>query len=196
MKLSILILTHNRPLLFERCLKSVLHNMPCGVELLINNDSNDIVEYKHDHIHYFYEQSENISELYKFIFDKSSAEYVYFLEDDDYLEEYFWGLLKTLTHDLYYMNFKPVEDAIIPIHKFEIEKKNDLFQLSQILFKKKLCTEFPDGNHLDNDWKMFQNILSNTDDIKLIKVPMFVQTTDGKDNISFKEFNNDKRFDS
>ena len=45
MKLSILILTHNRPKLFKRCIKSVIKNLPdFDIEILVNNDSNDIEE--------------------------------------------------------------------------------------------------------------------------------------------------------
>lgn len=42
MKLSILILTHKRPELFQRCLESALHMLPENVEIIVNNDSNDI----------------------------------------------------------------------------------------------------------------------------------------------------------
>lgn len=192
---SILILTHNRPKLFERCLKSILNNIPDTVEVIVNNDSNDISEIKHKQVKYFYKKSNNLSDLYKMLFDYATQEYVYFLEDDDYLIPNFWNIINNLNKDLYYMNFIPSNvSKTVPILKFKMETENNMFQLSQILFKKKCCSNFPEGNYLDNDWKLFQNVLSNCNTIKLIRVPMFVQTTDGKDNISFKEYNNDKRF--
>ena len=50
-KLSILILTHNRPLLFERCINSVLRNLPnYEIEILVNNDTNDIKEIYSDKV--------------------------------------------------------------------------------------------------------------------------------------------------
>ena len=55
MKLSILILTHNRPLLFERCINSVLNNLPnYDIEILVNNDSNDITEIHNDKVNIYY----------------------------------------------------------------------------------------------------------------------------------------------
>ena len=79
---------------------------------------------------------------------------------------------------------------------FEIENINKHFQLSQLLFKKRLISidEFPNDNHLDNDWKVFQLIRDKTSNITIINQKMFIQTTDGKDNISFPEFNKDIRW--
>jgi glycosyltransferase involved in cell wall biosynthesis len=55
MKLSILILTHNRPILFKRCINSVLNNLPnFDIEILVNNDSKDITEIYHDNVNIFY----------------------------------------------------------------------------------------------------------------------------------------------
>ena len=194
--LSILILTHNRPKLFKRCLNSVLNNLPKYVEIIVNNDSNDIIEIDHLQVTYHYYKSNNLSNVYKFLLDKSNNDMIMYLEDDDYLVKTFW---KNFTRyfrkdiDLYYMNYIPVANSDLKIGKeFKIEKENNLFQLSQIIFNKNNVSSFPDDNNIYNDWKLFQQVKTNK--IQLIKVPMFVQTTDGHDNISFKEFNNDKRF--
>lgn len=200
MNISVLILTHNRPKLFKRCLYSVLNNIPKNVDILVNNDSNDIEEIVHPQIKYFYKKSENLSTLYKYLFNKTLSEYVYFLEDDDYIIDNFWDILSNISsnvkYDLYYMNFRRDIDTILSKNmlQFKQEKENNKFQLSQILFKKDKCSDFPDGNYLDNDWKLYQNVLKNSKTTKIIKIPMFIQTTDGKDNISFKEFNSDQRF--
>jgi len=198
MKISILILTHNRPKLFKRCLNSILINLPSNIEILVNNDSNDIEYFNHNQIKYYKYQDKNLSNIYNFLFDKAKGEYIYFLEDDDYVNNNFWNIIQdkiVLNKDIYYMNFVPINKKQLQLGScFQIEKENNMFQLSQILFKKELVKEFPTGNRLDNDWILFQEILKYSKEIEKINIPMFIQTCDGKDNISFKEFNNDKRF--
>ena len=94
MKLSILILTHNRPKLFTRCITSVLNILPeYKVEILVNNDTNDIQEVYDNkvNIRYFYEQKNDLSDIYKFLYNTAKGEFIYFLEDDDYLKPNFFN---------------------------------------------------------------------------------------------------------
>jgi glycosyltransferase involved in cell wall biosynthesis len=199
MKISVLLLTHNRPLLFKRCIDSLLHNLPDSIEILVNNDSSDIVPVIHPQVSYFYFSDDSLSSVYKFLFDKASNEYIFFLEDDDFLVPDFWSnLSSSFDHsDLFYMNFitEKISDQVFPF-QFKIESENNLFQLSQLIFKKNTVSSFPSIDHLHNDWFLFQNILSNISfsNIKLISIPMFAQTVDGKDNISFKQYCSDIRF--
>jgi len=192
MKLSILILTHNRPELFKRCFKSAMNDY--NFEILVNNDNQDIEEIQGGK--YFYEKSDNLADLYKFLFNKAKGEYVIFLEDDDYFTDDFFHLLD-FEYDVNYFNYmsydirKTVKRAQ---QKFEIESKNINFQLSQIMFKKSLVSEFPTNNDLDNDWNLFQHIKTKTNSIKIVKDYAFIQTTDGKDNISFEKYNKDRRW--
>ena len=202
-KLSFLILTHNRPKLFNRCLNSILQfSFPFNIEILINNDSNDIYEIYSDKIsiRYFKNSDYNLGNLYKFLFDQASGEYIYFLEDDDYLSKNFLKYLENdlslSEHDLFYMNYKKVNNRknFLP---FYMETKNIDFQLSQILFKKQLLSHFPVvllNNQLDNDWKLFQILLKKSKLTKIVPNFMFIQTCDGKDNISFPQLNKDERW--
>ena len=92
MKISFLILTHNRPHLFLRCINSILQfKFSYPVEILVNNDSNDISEINIPdyNIKYFYYNNPNIGYIYKLLFDQSTGEYIFFLEDDDYLSDIF-----------------------------------------------------------------------------------------------------------
>ena len=183
MNLSILILTHNRPKLFTRCLLSVLKDIPKNVEVLVNNDSNDIVEIEHPQVKYFYYKNTDLSEVYKHLFNLSTNDYIYYLEDDDILLKLFYKYIN-LDYDINYMNYTPATICDFK-KKFKMETTNDIFQLSQIVFKKTLLTEFPTGNYRDNDWHLFQTVLKNSKSNKLIKQRLFRQTTDGNDNISF-----------
>jgi hypothetical protein len=65
--------------------------------------------------------------------------------------------------------------------------------ISQIIFKKSLLpiNTFPTGNNIHNDWILFNKLNGS---IKCNKKMLWVQTTDGSDNISFEEFNKDVRF--
>jgi len=181
--ISILILTHNRPELFKRCIYSVINILPPGAEILVNNDSNDITEIKHEQIKYFYYKNNDLSNVYKMLFNKSSKSNVFFLEDDDILNEHFFEYIN-LDYDINYINYVPANFCDFKLD-FRVETENDLFQLSQIIFKKKLVTKFPEGNYKDNDWYLFQNVLSNASSINVIKKRLFRQTMDGNDNISF-----------
>ena len=88
--LSILILTHNRPKLFERSLNSILSYLTPKIEVIVNNDSSDIKEIENTNVNYYYEKFNNISSVYEFLFLKSKGKYIYFLEDDDYLRKQFF----------------------------------------------------------------------------------------------------------
>lgn len=193
MRTSILILTHNRPTLFARCLNSILHDIPSNVEILVNNDSKDITEIKHSKVKYFYEQHDDLSETYKFLFDKSKGEYIYFLEDDDYVVSTFWEIIRG-TYNNTIFRYIP-ENDFDKYYNFFKEDSNfqEHFQLGQMYFKKDCIKNFPTGNFLDNDFKLYNEISYNSV-FNFSKRAIFVQTTDGKDNISFLEFNDDMRF--
>jgi len=189
LKLSILILTHNRPELFKRCIESVLVGKPDNVEILVNNDSDDIVEIPG--ATYYYNKAHDISELYESLFDKAIGEFIWFLEDDDYAVKNLYDLI--LVNDNTLFKYIPFTG---PLDYFRFWKSNTFdynFQLSQMVFKKSLLTEFPTSNNLQNDLEIFYQV-NNKEPFKTINTPIFYQTTDGKDNISFYQFNKDERF--
>ena len=68
------------------------------------------------------------------------------------------------------------------------------FQLGQILFKKNKLKKFPEGNNIHNDVELFKQLANAGCSFKYIDKQTWVQTTDGKDNISFPNFNKDERF--
>ena len=85
---NFLILTHNRPLLFRRAINSVLSTAAHhDVEILVNNDTTDITEIYDPQINirYFYHQSCDLADLYKLLYDEATGDYIYHLEDDDYI---------------------------------------------------------------------------------------------------------------
>ena len=68
MKLTICILSHNRPVLFNRAIESVLSApRDFDIEILVNNDTQDITEVQSSsvEISYTYLKSEDLSELYE-----------------------------------------------------------------------------------------------------------------------------------
>lgn len=218
MNLSILILTHNRPELFKRCIESVLtcDFSDIDVEIIVNNDSNDINEIFHPdyNIEYSYYSSECLSDLYQVLFNRAKNDYVYFLEDDDYILKDFPKYID-FKHDIYFMEYISV--PLIESHGITSQLKmtrqhNHLvrtttnssifyrvfesryFQLGQILFKRSLIDKLPTGNNIDNDLKLFKSLTGNTTTIRYIPHPTWTQTVDGRDNISFIEYNKDERF--
>jgi len=217
MKLSILILTHNRPLLFERCINSVLNNLPnYDIEILVNNDSNDITEIHNDkvNIYYYYEKNKKLTDTYKFLYEKSKGEYIFYLQDDDYIKSNFFKFLN-FNYDINFLNYLSKDILTYKrnlasyykrfFNKFKsLSKINNLseflniyeprdFQFSQIVFKKNGIKYWPTEDNIFNDYKIFKSLELET--IFYISKPLWVQTTDGKDNISFRIFNKDKRFE-
>jgi len=216
MKLSVLILTHNRPKLFTRAIMSVLNNLPeYNIEIIVNNDTHDIDEIYSDvvSIQYYYHQHDDLSSIYKNLFYAATGEYIFYLEDDDYIRPNFFTNLD-LADDLIFMEYisEPLISKVGAYCSYKIISKNrehakyrdidmfiDLFddeefQLSQICFRKNLVDTFPSGNNLNNDYELFKHIAKNCKNFKYINEQMWVQTTDGNDNISFPALNNQTKF--
>jgi glycosyltransferase involved in cell wall biosynthesis len=198
MKLSILILTHNRPQLFKRCLDSVLAQIHPDVEVLVNNDSNDIEEVEHPQVQYFYHKGNNLSDVYKFLLDKAQGEYVYYLEDDDYLREDFLSV--ELDADLivgnYYPTYNPKEFVeMMSVYKddwhvpadFAEDLNTTHLQLSQHIFKRShiIDFDFPNDSNIHNDIKLAIHAIWKAQSIRTTSKIFYFQTIDGGDNISF-----------
>jgi len=216
MKLSILILTHNRPILFKRCINSVLNNLPnFDIEILVNNDSRDITEIYNNkvNIFYHYKKRKKLTDIYKFLYEQSKGEYIFYLEDDDYIKSNFFKFLN-FKYDINFLNYisKDIltyKKNIKLFYKRFFTKNKHLskiynlsefidkfeprdFQLSQIVFKRNGIKYWPTEDDIFNDYKIFKSLELET--IFYISKPLWVQTTDGKDNISFNVHNKDKRF--
>lgn len=199
MTLTILILTHKRPNLFQRCLESALKNIPNNVEIIVNNDSNDIHEIKHPQVKYFYENPEHLSDKYKFVLDKAQGDYIYYLEDDDYLNANFYDSAFEFigTHDFIAGNYFPMWNngwviRCVTSQMTGINLEGDELQLGQFIMKKSLVEswQFPKNSHIHNDKLLVKHAYAHaTNPININKI-LFFQTTDGKDNISFPESTN------
>jgi glycosyltransferase involved in cell wall biosynthesis len=202
MKLSILIPTHKRPELFKRCLKSarlLLDNN--DVEIIVNNDSNDIIpEYYHPNITYYFNKFDNLSKVYQFLLSKASGEYVYYLEDDDYLVKNFDV---PLVADIIAGNYCPTYDTVDKLTFMRLfndklmspeEFTESIYatlehlQLSQFIFKRDTIKNFvfPMDNNVHNDINLVMYATSNAKQILTLNKVFFYQTVDGGDNISFE----------
>lgn len=197
--ISILILTHNRPHLFERCLKSVLDQAPTDVEIIVNNDSNDILEITDTRVQYFYNKFENLSMVYKFLLSQATKDYVYFLEDDDYLTPNFFN--QTIDSDLVVGNYFPIfnsghlhyshvyDNNVLSPADFLLQLNHEALQLGQHIFKRSSITnfEFPMDSNIHNDIKLVIHAATHAQQIRTTRKIFYCQTADGKDNISFPD---------
>jgi glycosyltransferase involved in cell wall biosynthesis len=216
MKLSILILTHNRPILFKRCIDSVLNTLPdYSIEILVNNDTKDIQEIHTEdtNVQYSYYQSYDLSKTYENLFNRARGEYIYFLEDDDYIKPDFFSALD-FNYDVNYLEYisQPLIEELGPAQQLKRMTLNRClshvsnlmefldcyddrdFQLGQIMFKRCLVSQFPEGNNINNDLELFRSLIRSKATIKYILGQRWIQTTSGGDNISFDNLNRDDRF--
>lgn len=202
MRLSILILTHCRPELFKRCLASVLANLPNDVEVIVNNDSRDIIEVEHPRVHYWYQTYDTISEIYEFLLAEAKGTYVYYLEDDDYINPGFMDVV--LDADLICGNYMPTytpnnildyaaryTNAIMDTKTFVDIISVWHLQLSQHIFKRDTIADFDftKDNNVHNDIRLVLHAAHNSSTIKTLSKVLYSQTIDGKDNISFEGSN-------
>jgi glycosyltransferase involved in cell wall biosynthesis len=198
MMLSILILTHKRPRLFTRCLESVLAQIEPNVEILVNNDSHDIVEIDHPQVRYFYYSSGSLCEKYKFLLEIAQGNYIYYLEDDDYLTKDF--LTVKLDADMIVGNYCPTyetsdmltfmtlyKDGWLTADQFLANLNTEHLQLSQHIYKRDhiIDFEFPMDSNIHNDIKLTMHAISKANIVKTVNKVFYYQTVDGGDNISF-----------
>ena len=199
-KLSILIPTHNRPDLFHRCLHSALGTY-FDIEVIVNNDSNDIREIKDERVSYHYRKFEHLSQVYEFLLSCAKGEYVYFLEDDDYLAKDFYEKI-LLREDIIVGNYMPCHDlenqldysmmymnSVLPAEYFEEKMDAQRLQLGQFIFKRDTIWgwDFPKDSHINNDELLVRYALKKTDLVRTMNRVFYHQTQDGGDNISFPE---------
>lgn len=189
MKLSILIPTHKRPGLFNRCILSALKNIPDGVEIIVNNDSHDIYEVQHPQVKYFYNEFEHLTGVYESLLNSASGEFIYYLEDDDYITDSFYEVLNYLdgydvVSGLYYPSWN--DNWIAKCAKSEV------LQLGQFIMRrdKVMQWEFPKDSCIHNDRKLVKFLLDNGANNLILPKVFYIQTTDGGDNISFPESTN------
>jgi glycosyltransferase involved in cell wall biosynthesis len=205
-KLSILIPTHNRPDLFQRCLHSVLSQLPENIdlEIIVNNDSQDIREIEHDKVSYYYAKFDHLSYVYKFLLEKSEGEYVYFLEDDDYLAKDFFEKVPLVGNHIA-GNYMPCHDrenlleyTMMYLTETDIDAERFIerldyrrLQLSQHIFKRKTIIDFdfPDDSEITNDIILVIHAVRNAGNVNTLNKVFYHQTQDGGDNISFPESN-------
>lgn len=211
MKLTICILTSSRPLLFERCIDSVLKNHGnVDLDIVVNNDTHDITELYHPDINikYMYETG-SLLKIYKLLYTSVKTSHMHFLEDDDYLTNSFFDNID-LTYDINFIEYtrdprfvrKYIDengmDNMIRSNSRRPRRmladfiKHNVFidfQLSQIVFKKdilnmsKVDKYITDPNDVENDEHLFYKCLNNCE-MKYIKHPCYVQTTDSGNNLS------------
>jgi hypothetical protein len=172
------------------------------IEIIVNNDSNDITEIKHPQVTYHYNKFDNISAIYKFLLEQATGDYVYYLEDDDYLVKGFADI--ELDADLIAGNYMPTYETPNLINFLTQFKKTntspeyfvkmlnfDMLQLSQFIYKRYTIIDFdfPTDNNVHNDINLTLHSAKNSKDIKTLSNIFFYQTKDGKDNISFPDTN-------
>ena len=187
--LTILIPTHNRPKLFYRLFEKI-KDYEC--EIIVNNDSNDVPTLpirNNKNSRLYHRKFNNLSDIYKFLISSVNTPWFYILEDDDIPLNVF----KAFSN----VEIKKDTDAICGSYytfdkkfiKYNLHSKD--FQLSQVIFKNKPFNfsslyDHCDGNCIYNDFYFVKNNIFNP---FITNYCFYKQTIEGKDNISFPEYN-------
>lgn len=214
--ISICIPTHERPKLFERCINSVIDNVPknLSVDVFVNNDTNDIDEIYTDKIsiNYSYNKTDSLVEMYYSLVNTATGKYIYILEDDDYiLPGFFSGV--TCESDIYFNEYisKPILQDLGPRDHdkrmrcnrklknitnpqlfFENMDSRD-FQFSQIIFLRKYIDILAklkvhwEPNSIVNDFNVLKYVCLSAKTITYMSGYRWVQTIDSGNNLSFSE---------
>jgi len=181
-------------------LTSLLKQITDDIEVIVNNDSNDITEIVHPNVTYHYRKFDNLSQIYQFLLSEATGEYVYYLEDDDYLVSDFTSI--PLDADIIVGNYFPMyyptyvldcltlyKDSCPTPLEFSNNLNMQHLQLSQHIFKRNCIKdfEFPMDNNVHNDINLVLHAATRASTVRTHTKVFYYQTTDGGDNISFDE---------
>lgn len=209
MKLSILIPTHNRPELFKRCIGSIIPYLDESIEVIVNNDSDDITEITHQQISYHYNKYPSLCNVYEALLFKATGEYVWYVEDDDYLTADLGNLVDLLSGDIIVGNYYPqysvpnkvnILDFLrqwrserLTAHEFVSKINVEHLQLGQYIFRRELIVDYPfaSDNNVHNDLDLVLHCASKITGVGIstLSHTLYYQTVDGGDNISFNHTN-------
>ena len=191
--------THNRPELFKRALGSVLTVLDgYNIEIIIRCDDNSITKEDIPVLDFvpLYHTTKDINGMYQELYEKSTGDYIYYLEDDDFILPYFKKCVDYMFkgNSLLVGLHKSVNQKINKLQLAEFTSKKDhfyvpdYFQLGQMIFDKRMVTEFPSEYHDENDEHLLRNILTNAplSETKYVVNYIFTQGVDNQ-NLTLKE---------
>lgn len=103
-KYSVIIPVYNAEHTIEKCLNSLLHQIPKTAELLVINDgspdrSGEICKRyaeKYSAIRYFEKENGGVSTARNIGLDEAEGEYILFVDSDDYVEPNYWKVIDSL----------------------------------------------------------------------------------------------------
>lgn len=90
-RISVIIPTHNREKMCKRAIASVVSQIFEDYEIIVSNDSDEDYAtegsyiFEHPKVTYYKKDPEGYDKNYMFLAEKATGEYIYCLEDDDYL---------------------------------------------------------------------------------------------------------------
>lgn len=104
LKYSVIIPVYNAENTIEKCLDSLLHQIPESAELLVINDgspdrSGEICKRyaeKYSAIHYFEKENGGVSTARNVGLDEAKGEYILFVDSDDYVDSSYWQVIDFL----------------------------------------------------------------------------------------------------
>ena len=127
-KYSVIIPVYNAEQTIEKCLDSLLHQIPETAELLVINDGSPDgsgvickrYAQKYPAIWYFEKENGGVSTARNVGLDEAKGEYILFVDSDDYVESNYWQVIDSLTRqhhpDMLQWGFRDCGDTVRERH--------------------------------------------------------------------------------
>lgn len=127
-KYSVIIPVYNAEQTIEKCLDSLLHQIPETAELLVINDGSPDgsgvickrYAQKYPAIRYFEKENGGVSTARNVGLDEAKGEYILFVDSDDYVESNYWQVIDSLTRqhhpDMLQWGFRDCGDTVRERH--------------------------------------------------------------------------------
>ena len=175
-RVSIIVPVYNAGIKLERCLESLVNQTEKDIEIIVINDGstddseqiiNKYVEKYSEYIKFYSKKNEGVAKTRNFGIEKATADYVFFVDADDYIDT---DTIKKI---------KPYMDDDIDIIKFKLQRVNEQ---DEILEKVDGPTFAKTSGQKAFDTLFSEDVLIDSPCVYVMKKELFIQN-----NFKFKE---------
>ena len=182
MKISFIVPTYNRDQYIKKCIESVLKQTYKNVELIIvddgstDNTENIVTSYKDKKIKYFKNTNHGIGYSRNFGLEKSTGDYVFFLDSDDFIEpNAAESIIQNINDaDIFIFDYKQIfeSDGHVEYVRTPIFSECTLKEKPEIINQ----TNLGPGNKVFKKELLVKNNIKYPTDIKYEDMPLIIES--------------------